>query len=80
MPAKYRYPGKSDFEAAAPAGRLSDVDASNLYREGKEGDLLGSTDSKFSQSVQTSSTKMKNDEAAIFRMAEDHSLYDTSGK
>ena len=75
MPAKYRYPGKSDFEAAAPAGRMSDVNSASLYREGKEGDLLGSNNAKFSQSVQTSSTKMKNDEAAIFRMAEDHSLY-----
>ena len=80
MPTNYRYPGKADFEAAAPAGRLSDVDASSLYREGKEGDLLGSTDSKFSQFIQTSKSKMKNDEASIFRMAEDHSLYDASGK
>ena len=80
MPAKYRYPGKSDFEAAAPAGRLSDVDASSLYREGKEGDFLGSTGANFSLFTQTSKMKMKNDEAAIFRMAEDHSVYDTSGK
>ena len=75
MPAKYRYPGKSDFEDAAPAGRLSDVDSGSLYREGKEGDLLGSTNSKFSQFVQTSKQKMKNDEATLFRMAEDHSLF-----
>ena len=80
MPAKYRYPGKSDFEAAAPAGRLSDVDASSLYREGKEGDLLGSTDVKFSQSIQTSKMKMKNDQSAIFKMADDFSIYNTSGK
>ena len=79
MPAKYRYPGKSDFEAAAPAGRLSDVDSSSLYREGKEGDLLGSTDAKFSQFVQTSKMKMKNDQSAIFKMADDFSVYDTSG-
>lgn len=80
MPAKYRYPGKSDFEAAAPAGRMSDVNSGSLYREGKEGDLLGSTDAKFSQFIQTSKMKMKNDEAAVFKMAEDHSLYNTSGK
>ena len=75
MPSKYRYPGKSDFEAQTPAGQMRDVNAGSLYREAKEGDLLGSTDAKFSQFVQTSKQKMKNEEAAIFRMAEDHSLY-----
>jgi hypothetical protein len=59
---------------------MSDVNSGSLYREGKEGDLLGSTDAKFSQFVQTSKMKMKNDEAAVFKMAEDHSLYNTSGK
>ena len=80
MPANYRYPGKSDFESWSKQGTMSDVDASVLYREKKEADLLGSLNSKFSQFVQTSKTKMKNDEAAIFRMAEDYSVYDTSGK
>ena len=80
MPTNYRYPGKSDFESWSMQGEMSDVNAGSLYREAKEGDLLGSNNAKFSQSVQTSSTKMKNDEAAIFRMAEDHSLYNTSGK
>ena len=75
MPSNYRYQGKSDFEAQTPAGQMSDVNAGSLYREAKEGDLLGSTDAKFSQFVQTSKQKMKNEEAAIFRMAEDHSLY-----
>ena len=75
MPTNYRYPGKSDFEAQTPAGQMSDVNAGSLYREAKEGDLLGSTDAKFSQFVQTSKQKMKNEEAAIFRMAEDHSLF-----
>tara|TARA_R100001086_G_C11817331_1_gene253197 strand:+ start:685 stop:930 length:246 start_codon:yes stop_codon:yes gene_type:complete len=79
MPAKYRYPGKSDFESMSKQGTMSDVDASSLYREKKEADLLGSSDAKFSQFVKTSKTKMKNQEAAIFKMAEDHSLYDTSG-
>ena len=80
MPAKYRYPGKSDFESMSKQGSMSDVDASVLYREKKEADLLGSSDSKFSQFVKTSTSGMKNQEAAIFKMAEDHSLYDTSGK
>ena len=79
MPAKYRYPGKSDFESMSKQGTMSDVDASSLYREKKEADLLGSSDSKFSQFVKTSKSGMKNQEAAIFKMAEDHSLYDTSG-
>ena len=80
MPAKYRYPGKSDLESMSKQGTMSDVDASVLYREKKEADLLGSSDSKFSQFVKTSTSGMKNQEAAIFKMAEDHSLYDTSGK
>ena len=80
MPAKYRYPGKSDFESWSKPGTMSDVNSASLYREGKEGDLLGSNNAKFSQFTQTSKMKMKNDEAAIFRMAEDHSIYDTSGK
>mgnify|MGYP006401366657 FL=1 len=80
MPANYRYPGKSDFESWSKQGTMSDVDASVLYREKKEADLLGSSDSKFSQFVKTSTSGMKNQEAAIFKMAEDHSLYDTSGK
>jgi|TARA_Y100001951_G_C11204029_1_gene218841 hypothetical protein len=88
MPAKYRYPGKADFEGVSKemkshgikTGEMSDVDASSLYREAKEGDLLGSTGANFSQFVQTSKMKMKNDEAAIFRMADDFSVYDTSGK
>ena len=83
MPTNYRYPGKADFEGVSKemksqgikTGEMSDVDASSLYREGKEGDLLGSTDAKFSQFVQTSKTKMKNEEASLFRLAEDHSLY-----
>ena len=75
MPTNYRYPGKSDFEAQTPAGEMSDVNAASLYRESKEGDLLGSTGAKFSQFIQTSKQKMKNEEATIFRMAEDHSLY-----
>ena len=56
------------------------MNAGSLYREAKESDLPGSTGANFSQFTQTSKTKMKNDEAAIFRMAEDHSMYDTSGK
>ena len=80
MPSNYRYPGKSDFEAQTPAGQMSDVNAGSLYREAKEGDLLGSTDAKFSQFIQTSKTKMQNDYAAMSRMADDHSIYDTSGK
>ena len=80
MPSNYRYPGKADFESQSKAGNMSDVNAGNLYREKKEGDLLGSTDAKFSQFTKTSKSKMKNDESAIFKMAEDHSLYDTSGK
>tara|TARA_R110000824_G_scaffold115171_4_gene266175 strand:+ start:694 stop:927 length:234 start_codon:yes stop_codon:yes gene_type:complete len=75
MPSNYRYPGKAEFEGKVKQGDMSDVNAGSLYREGKEGDLLGSTDSKFSQFVQTSKMKMKNEEATIFRMAEDHSLY-----
>jgi len=80
MPTNYRYPGKSDFESWSKQGEFSDVNAGSLYRESKEGDLLGSTGANFSQYTETSKTKMKNDEAAIFRMAEDHSVYDTSGK
>jgi hypothetical protein len=75
MPTNYRYPGKSDFEAQTPAGQMSDVNAGSLYREAKEGDLLGSSSAKFSQFIQTSKQKMKNEEATIFRMAEDHSLF-----
>ena len=80
MPSNYRYPGKSDIEGTVKQGEMSDVNAGSLYREKKEGDLLGSTDAKFSQFTKTSKMKMKNDEAAIFKMAEDHSLYNTSGK
>jgi len=88
MPTNYRYPGKAEFEGVSKemksqgikTGEMSDVDASSLYREGKEGDLLGSTDVKFSQFVQTSKMKMKNDQSAIFKMADDFSVYDTSGK
>ena len=87
MPTNYRYPGKADFEGVSKemktqgikTGEMSDVDASSLYREKKEGDLLGSTKVDFSQFTKTSKHSMKNDEAAIFKMAEDHSLYDTSG-
>ena len=75
MPSKYRYPGKSDFESQTPAGQMSDVNAGSLHRESKENDLLGSSDAKFSQFIKTSKQKTKNDEAALFRMAEDHSLY-----
>jgi len=80
MPANYRYPGKSDFESWSKQGTMSDVDASSLYREKKEADLLGSSDSKFSQFVKTSKHSTKHNEAAIFKMAEDYSVYDTSGK
>ena len=83
MPTNYRYPGKADFEGVSKemksqgikTGEMSDVDAGSLYREGKEGDRLGSTSAKFSQFVQTSKTSMKNEEASLFRLAEDHSLY-----
>tara|TARA_R110001599_G_scaffold164798_1_gene354278 strand:- start:510 stop:752 length:243 start_codon:yes stop_codon:yes gene_type:complete len=80
MPSNYRYPGKAEFEGTVKQGDMSDVNAGSLHREGKEGDLLGSTDANFSQSIQTSKTKMKNDQAAIFKMANDNSLYNTSGK
>lgn len=59
---------------------MSDVNASSLYREGKEGDLMGSTNAKFSQFVKTSKSKMMNNQSAVFKMADDHSLYSTSGK
>jgi|TARA_R100001530_G_scaffold59305_1_gene42991 hypothetical protein len=75
MPTNYRYPGKSDFQSVSKQGELSDVNESSLYREAQESDLIGSVDTKFSQFVQTSKQKMKNEEAAIFRMAEDHSIY-----
>jgi len=75
MPSNYRYPGKAEFEGTVKQGDMSDVNAGTLYREKKEGDLLGSTDANFSQSIKTSKTKMKNDEAAIFKMADDNSLY-----
>ena len=80
MPSNYRYPGKSEFQGVSKQGEFSDVNAGSLYRESKEGDLLGSTDAKFSQFIQTSKTKMQNDYAAMARMADDHSIYDTSGK
>jgi|TARA_R110002020_G_scaffold350492_1_gene563930 hypothetical protein len=80
MPANYRYPGKSDFESWSKQGTMSDVDASSLYREKKEADLLGSTKADFSQFTKTSKHSMKHNEAAIFKMAEDYSVYDTSGK
>ena len=80
MPTNYRYPGKAEFEGTVKQGDMSDVNAGSLYREGKEGDLLGSTDVKFSQFVQTSKMKMKNDQSAIFKMADDFSIYNTSGK
>ena len=80
MPSNYRYPGKSDFESKSKQGAMSDVYASSLYREKKESDLLGSTNAKFSQFVSTKKQGSKNSEAAVFKMAEDHSLYDTSGK
>ena len=80
MPSNYRYPGKAEFEGPCKQGDMSDVNAGSLYREGKEGDLLGSADVKFSQSIQTSKTKMKNDQSAIFKMADDFSVYNTSGK
>ena len=80
MPTNYRYPGKAEFEGTVKQGDMSDVNAGSLYREGKEGDLLGSTDVKFSQSIQTSKMKMKNEQSAIFKMADDFSVYDTSGK
>ena len=75
MPTNYRYPGKSDFQSVSKQGELSDVNESSLYREAQESDLIGSVDTKFSQFVQTSKQKMKNEEAAIFRMAEYHSIY-----
>jgi len=75
MPSNYRYPGKAEFEGKVKQGDMSDVNAGSLHREGKEGDLLGSIDATFSQFVQTSKTKMKNEEASLFRLAEDHSLY-----
>tara|TARA_R110002051_G_scaffold62389_1_gene114018 strand:- start:2549 stop:2779 length:231 start_codon:yes stop_codon:yes gene_type:complete len=75
MPSNYRYPGKAEFEGTVKQGDMSDVNAGILYREKKESDLLGSTDANFSQSIKTSKTKMKNDEAAIFKMADDNSLY-----
>tara|TARA_R110000744_G_scaffold368439_1_gene478329 strand:+ start:334 stop:564 length:231 start_codon:yes stop_codon:yes gene_type:complete len=75
MPSNYRYPGKAEFEGTVKQGDMSDVNAGTLYREKKESDLLGSTDANFSQSIKTSKTKMKNDEAAIFKMADDNSLY-----
>lgn len=80
MPTNYRYPGKAEFEGTVKQGEMSDVNAGSLYRESKEGDLLGSTDVKFSQSIQTSKMKMKNDQSAIFKMADDFSIYNTSGK
>ena len=80
MPANYRYPGKSDIEGTVKQGEMSDVNASSLYREGKEGDLMGSTNAKFSQFVKTSKSKMMNNQSAVFKMADDHSLYSTSGK
>jgi hypothetical protein len=75
MPTNYRYPGKAEFEGTVKQGDMSDVNAGSLHREGEEGDLLGSIDATFSQFVQTSKTKMKNEEASLFRLAEDHSLY-----
>jgi hypothetical protein len=80
MPSNYRYPGKSDIEGTVKQGEMSDVNAGSLYREKKEGDLLGATNAKFSQFVKTSKSKMMNSQAAIFKMADDHSLYTTSGK
>ena len=80
MPSNYRYPGKAEFEGTVKQGDMSDVNAGSLYREGKEGDLMGSTDVKFSQSIQTSKMKMKNEQSAIFKMADDFSIYNTSGK
>jgi len=75
MPSNYRYPGKAEFEGTVKQGDMSDVNAGILYREKKESDLMGSTDANFSQSIKTSKMNMKNDEAAIFKMADDNSLY-----
>jgi len=43
MPAKYRYPGKSDFEGATKQGTVSDVDASKLHREKMDSRIVGTT-------------------------------------
>ena len=43
MPAKYRYPGKSDFEGATKQGNVSDVNAASLYREKMAARIVGPT-------------------------------------
>jgi hypothetical protein len=75
MPSNYRYPGKSDFESAAPAGRMSDANESSLYREKMESDLIGSTKEAFKSSVSVPSPKGNNIDSSLWKMADDHSIY-----
>ena len=47
MPTNYRYPSKEDFESQSKQGTMSDVDASSLYREKIDKNLVGTTDHSF---------------------------------
>ena len=80
MPAKYRYPGRADMESVAPAGRMSDVKAADLFRYSLESDIIGPISTDMSQSISVPTAKTPSIDPAMERMANDHSLYDTSGK
>jgi len=75
MPEQYGYPGKDKIMKTVQQGEFSDANESALHREGMEGDLLGSVEAKFSQSVDAPSKSSGSVDASIWRMADDNSIY-----
>jgi len=70
-----------DMTGVSKQGEMSPIPDGVLYREPLEKELLGPTP-KFDQTTNVPSGpgSVHNQEKAVFAMAEDHSIYDESGK
>jgi hypothetical protein len=74
--------GMKEMQSVSKQGEMSPIPDGQLYREGLEGDIVGPTDATFTQTLDAPSKpgSIHNQEKAIFAMADDYSIYNTSGK
>tara|TARA_R100000458_G_C8225787_1_gene208875 strand:+ start:460 stop:705 length:246 start_codon:yes stop_codon:yes gene_type:complete len=74
--------GMKEMQSVSKQGEMSPIPDGQLYREGLEGDIVGPTNTSFTNTLDapTKPGSIHNQEKAIFAMADDYSIYNTSGK
>ena len=72
--------GKNEMQSVSKQGEMSPIPDGQLYREGLEGDIVGPTNTSFTNTLDAPTPPGGTDEKAIFALADNNDIYNTAGK